>query len=78
MKDLHIIDLISQRNAVRCHLRNMAKDEIVDWLAKHGHLTKREILNQEVFYFESFVGLRARFVFDENELIFLADHTTFF
>ncbi len=72
-----IIDLISQRNAVRDYLGSLSKKKTITWLMEHGYVLKREILGQEVFYFESFLGLQARFFFNGDEIVFLGDHTAF-
>ena len=77
MTDFHLIDLISQREAVRQHLRGWSVEEIIAWLAARGRVDKRSISGRETFFFESAVGHQAAFFFDGNEMIFLGDHTTF-
>lgn len=71
------VDLISQREAVRQHVRGWSVENIVGWLAIRGKVSKRSISGQEIFFFESAVGRQAGFFFDNDEMVFLGDHTTF-
>ena len=77
MNDFHIVDLVSQREAVRQHVRNWPVDEVVAWLAARGRLYKRNIMGRAHFYFESGVGLQAAFFFDGDQMVFCGYHTTF-
>jgi len=76
MSEFHIVDLISQREAVREHSRGWSAEEVVAWLATRGRLSKRAIAGQDVFYFESAAGREAVFFFDGDQLVFVGDHTT--
>ena len=38
-----IVDLISQRDAVRHHLDPLSKEEIIHWLMEHGYVIKKKI-----------------------------------
>ena len=75
--NFHLIDLVSQREAVRHHLKDWPVDDIVEWIAARGELSKSAILGRPTYFFESAVGRQAVFFFDGNEIVFLADHTTF-
>ena len=75
--DFRLIDLVSQREAVRQHLRGWSAGEMVAWLAARGQLSKRNILGRDTFFFESTLGFEAAFFFNGDEMIFVADHTTF-
>ena len=77
MSDFHVVDLISQREAVRDHSRGWSADELVAWLATRGRLYKRNIAGQDVFFFESAAGREAAFFFDGDQMVFVGQHTTF-
>jgi hypothetical protein len=74
MSEFHIVDLLSQREAVRKHSRGWSADEVVAWLATRGRLSKRNISGQDVFYFESAAGREAVFFFDGDQLVFVGEH----
>jgi len=75
--DFQLIDLLSQREAVRHHLKDWPVDDIVKWIAARGKLSTRTILGRDTYFFESEIGRQAVFFFDGNEIVFLGDHTTF-
>lgn len=77
MSEFHIVDLISQREAVRQHSRGWSADEVTAWLATRGHLYKRNIAGRDTFFFASAVGREAVFFFDGDQIVFVGDHTTF-
>lgn len=77
MPDFQLIDLVSQRNAVRHHVRGWSVDDILAWLAANGQLSQISISGRETFFFESAVGRQAMFFFNGDEMVFLGDHTTF-
>ena len=77
MPNFQLIDLVSQREAVRQHLKGWPVDDIIEWIAARGELSQRIILGRETYFFESAVGRQAAFFFDGNEIVFLGDHTTF-
>lgn len=77
MSEFHIVDLVSQREAVRRHSRGWSADEVVAWLAARGRLCRRNIAGQDLFFFESAVGCEAVFFFDGDQIVFVGDHTTF-
>lgn len=74
-----LIDLVSQRDAVRRFLRGLDADAKVEWIASHG--TIRTINHSGfrlTFVFESRLGLTATFFFDDSgDFVFLGDHHTF-
>jgi hypothetical protein len=75
----HLVDLVSQRAAVREYVTGKSPAEILEWLATKGRLNR--IPSQpgfaETYEFESTEGLRAAFFFDCEGLVFVGDHTTF-
>jgi hypothetical protein len=77
MDDFCLIDLVSQREAVREHLKGRSTAEIVRRLAGRGRLDRDTFAGREAFFFESAAGLRAAFLFDGDALVFVGDHTTF-
>jgi hypothetical protein len=77
MGEFHIVDMISQREAVRQYSRHWSSDQLVAWLATRGRLCKRNIMGQEHFYFESAAGLQAIFFFDGDQMVFVGYHHTF-
>jgi len=77
MSEFHIVDLISQREAIRQHSRGWSADEVVAWLATRGRLHKRNIAGRDTFFFESAAGREAVFFFDGDQIVFVGEHTTF-
>ena len=77
MNDFQLVDLVSQRAAVRDHLRGKSNEEILHWLAARGQLKRQDVSGRAHFHFESPTGRRALFFFDEGDLVFVGDHTTF-
>ena len=77
MSEFHVVDLVSQRDAVREHVRGRSEAEIVSWLATQGRLVREDVGGREVFVFETAAGRRATFFFDNAELVFVGDHATF-
>ena len=77
MTDFRLIDLVSQREAVRQRVKGWAADDVVAWLSARGQLSKRTVSDREIFSFESTAGRHATFFFDGDEMVFVGDHTTF-
>ena len=80
-KKFVLIDLISQREAVRKVIQNLSVEEKITWLSKHGMVSKLEMPKnyKQVYCFESTLNLEACFFFDDNnKLVFIGDHTTFY
>jgi hypothetical protein len=77
MNEFHIVDLISQREAVRQHSRGWLAGELVAWLATRGRLCKRNVAGRDTFFFESAAGREAAFFLDGDQIVFVGDHTTF-
>jgi len=75
--DFRIIDLVSQRDAVREYTEGWSRADVVAWLADQGRLSWRTISGRETFFFESSAGLHATFFFDGDEVVFVGDHHTF-
>lgn len=77
MDEFHLVDLVSQREAVRQHVRGWPRDRVLGWLAGRGSLQAFAISGRDHYSFESCVGLRATFFFDAEGLVFVADHYLF-
>ena len=77
MRDFQLVDLVSQREAVRQQVKGWSVVDILAWLAARGELTKRSVSGRDVFYFQSTVGREAVFFFESDEMVFVGDHTTF-
>jgi hypothetical protein len=77
MAEFYLVDLVSQRDAVRDHLRGRSKEGVLQWLAARGLLEQQDVSGRAVFHFESHAGRRATFFFDGDDLVFVGDHTTF-
>ncbi|MGD1938500.1 MAG: hypothetical protein ACFCA4_13210 [Cyanophyceae cyanobacterium] len=77
MTDFHLVDLGSQRQAVRWHLRGCSQADITVWLSTKGSLEVRNIQGTEIFDFRSGVGVEDSFFFQQDDFIFIGDHCTF-
>ncbi|MDA8745942.1 hypothetical protein N9N28_15045 [Rubripirellula amarantea] len=77
--DFALIDLFSQRHAVRKYLRGLDSDAKVEWIALHGTIRTIDHVGFRLAYvFESRLGFRAGFFFDDSgDFVFLGDHHTF-
>lgn len=75
--DFCLIDFISQRKAVKKHLKNLSKEKKLFWLASKGVLTEIRSVFPKTYKFRSFINMEANFFFNQDEIIFVADHTTF-
>jgi hypothetical protein len=73
-----LVDLLSQRAAVREHLTGKSPAEILAWLATKGRVIHIPIHPgfPETYEFESAEGLRAAFLFHGGDIVFIGDHTT--
>lgn len=74
-----LVDLLSQREAVRYLLRDMSPEPKIAWLAAHGTIRTIEFPGARLTYvFESRLGLTASFFFDDHDdFVFVGDHHTF-
>ncbi len=74
-----LIDLLSQRHAVRRYLRDLDPDSKLKWIAAYGVVRAIDCPGFRVTYvFESRFGFTASFFFDEEgDFVFLGDHQTF-
>lgn len=80
MSEFHLIDLVSQRDAVRVELKGKTREEIIIWLTVRGTLTPLPKVGhpgEHVFRFESQVGKHAVFFFDGSDLVFVNERETF-
>lgn len=73
-----LIDLVSQRHAVRHYVRNLDPESKVDWMASYGRIRTIDHPGFRLTYvFESRLGFTAGFFFDdEGDFVFLGDHHT--
>jgi len=73
-QDFHLVDLVSQAQAVQKILAGNSDAEKLAWLANRGKL---ELLSSEFpdekqsYHFESAIGREAVFYFDSGEFIFV-------
>ena len=80
MACFQVIDLMSQRDAIKEHLKGKSENEKLSWLSSKGDvlkLPKNDENMKQVYQFTSGLGNVALFFFDENEIIFIGDHHTF-
>jgi hypothetical protein len=80
LADFVLVDLVSQRDAVRVLLRDVDIDNRLEWLKSQG--TVQAIEHSPPFpltyVFESRLGIIAQFFFnDSGDFVFLGDHSTF-
>jgi hypothetical protein len=75
-----LIDLISQAGAVQSLLRGKSPEEKIEWLSAHGTITlkpKTQQNERQSFWFESPTKANCCFFLDDDEFVFIGDHTTF-
>ena len=74
-----LIDLVSQRHAVRKFLRDFDTDSKLEWIAAHGTIRTFDKSGiRQVYVFESRLGFTAGFFFDDSgDFVFVGDHYTF-
>jgi len=77
--DFVLLDLVSQRHAVRKYLRDLDADAKVKWIASHGTIRTIDHPGFRLTYvFESRLGFTAGFFFDDSgDFVFIGDHHTF-
>ena len=76
----HLIDLITQAGAVQSLLRGKSTEEKIEWLSAHGSITPKPKTQQnerQIFWFESSIKANCYFFLDDDEFVFIGDHTTF-
>jgi hypothetical protein len=73
----HLLDLISQARAVADLLRGRSHEAKIAWLAAHGQLRRRQLGSRDIYDFRSGVGHECVFLLDQEQFVFLGDHTTF-
>ncbi len=75
----NLVDLISQRDAVRRQLAGKSREEIEEWFACRGRLERlrpqedqrrQKIQPNSYYFFESAAGIQATFFLDENNDLF--------
>ena len=80
MKDIKILDLISQKDIVKSVISGSSKEESLNWLKTKGELKEVEsgVENTaQVYCFKSSIGIEALIFFHKDELTFVSDHGTF-
>ena len=68
----HLLDLISQADAVQTLLVGRTLDEKIAWLAAHGKLSALPIEppgSKQGYWFESNIGMKCTFFFDGDDLV---------
>ena len=78
--DFHLVDLVSQATAVQSLLRGKSADEKLAWFSSHGTITpkpKTRPDERQCFWFESPTRATCCFFIDDDEFVFVGDHTTF-
>jgi hypothetical protein len=76
-----LLDLTSQAEAVQAFLTGRPLDEKVAWFEAHGKLSPVAMKvsgTRQAYAFESHVGMRCVFLIDNDDLVFIADNTTWF
>ncbi len=78
-KQFHLIDLVSQRKALREHLQGFTEEEVLTWLKAHGHLEQyyNSAATHQIYIFTSNLGIEAGFFFRKGQMIFIGDDCTF-
>lgn len=73
-----VVDLYSQRQAFADITAAMTEDEKLDYLRRCGEVLVLPLRNgvPRTIVFRSKPGIESVFLFRENELVFLGDHTT--
>jgi hypothetical protein len=75
-----LIDLISQAGAVQSLLHGKSTEEKIEWLSVHGTITlkpKTQQNERQSFWFESPTKANCCFFLDDDEFVFIGNHTTF-
>ncbi len=76
----HLLYLPSQAIAVQRLLKDRSADEKLAWLAACGHLSRVPIAipnARPTYWFTSSIGMECRFFIDDDEFVFIGDHTTY-
>ena len=73
-----IINLVSQASAFSRFVEGWTEEQILAYLSRQGKLEwQSHMPGKKVYRFESCVGFPALFFFDEGQLIFIGEHSTF-
>jgi hypothetical protein len=74
-----LLDLVSQAVAVQQLLKGLTPEEKLRWLERHGTVSLVSELPgfPKTYLFESRTGIQSGFFIDEDDFVFLGDHTTF-
>ena len=73
-----IINLVSQAVAFSRFTQGWTEEQILAYLSRQGELEwLAHLPGKKVYQFKSGVGFQSSFFFDEGEMIFLGDHSTF-
>lgn len=80
LADFVLVDLVSQRDAVRVVLRDVDIANRLEWLKSQGTVQTIEHSPgyPRAYVFESRLGIIAQYFFnDSGDFVFLGDHSTF-
>lgn len=65
-----LIDLVSQRDAVKKYVERWKPHQVLEWLSQFGKVTYSRNIKQQSYYFQSTVGCTAAFYFsDQGNLV---------
>jgi hypothetical protein len=69
MSDFVLVDLYSQRTAVKDHVKGWRVEDVIDWMKRFGTVTEHSIPVSEtqIYIFRSEIGLVTAFCFGEND-----------
>jgi hypothetical protein len=79
-EDFHLLDLPSQATAVQRLLRGNTAEHKLEWLAVRGDLSRVAVTipnARPTYRFVSSIGMECLFFIDEDEFVFIGDHTTY-
>ena len=68
-----LIDLFSQRKALREYLQNFTEEELLAWLRSHGNLREIPETNPQGYSFTSTLGIEHAFFFGHGRMRFVLD-----
>lgn len=72
MYDFTLLDLYSQRSDAMKFVDGMSEQEILDWMANYGMVTKITTpYDEKAFSFRSKNGMITAFRFDENGMLII-------
>ena len=76
MRSFTVVDLVSQRDAFREHVRGWNTSCVMELLQHQGTITQAEFGDRRCLVFRTPFGPEAVFLFDQDEIVFVGDHHT--